>query len=242
MSVWTEYTQQTPKGTAGSLFDLTVHTVDSFRNSEKDGVLLPGMGVVKGENPGIDIALPTAGKTIEDFIGIVMFGGTNELDMKNNLVIPENYQVSVMRYGRVWVKMAAEQSPKYGDPVHLVIQGEKDVGCFKTAADEGNTIQINARIIEVSSNDLVAIELYNQMNATASASVDLSGYQKKITATGILKGDGQGTISTASEGTDFTKVKRLNDLEDVEISSEQDNDTLKYKSGTWKNDPGSEAV
>ena len=68
MSLWTEYSQQTPKGTAGSLYDLTVHTVDSFRNEEADGVLLPGVGVVHGTNPGTDIALPKTGATADKFV------------------------------------------------------------------------------------------------------------------------------------------------------------------------------
>lgn len=165
MSIWTEYNQQTPKGAAGSLFDLTVHAVDTFCNSEEDGVLKPGMGVVHGENPGSDIALPKSGATADKFVGVAMYGGTNELDMKNNLVIPKHSEISVMRYGRVWVKMAKEQEPTYGDAVYLVVSGD-EAGCFKTEK-EGDVIQVNARVIEVSSDELVAIELYNQMNVAA---------------------------------------------------------------------------
>lgn len=177
MSLWTEYSQQTPKGTAGSLYDLTVHAVDSFRNQEADGVLLPGVGVVHGTNPGVDISLPKASSTADKFVGVVMYGGSNELDMKNNLIIPNGYHVSVMRTGRVWVKMAADEEPSYGDPVFLVVTGD-DVGCFRAASDD-DTIQINARIIEVGSNGLAAIELFNQIGGAGSglstaADVDLS--------------------------------------------------------------------
>lgn len=167
MSLWTEYSQQTPKGTAGSLYDLTVRTVDSFRNEEADGVLLPGVGVVHGTNPGTDIALPKTGATADKFVGVVMYGGSNELDMKKNqLIIPEGYHVSVMRNGRVWVKMAEGEEPTYGAPVFLVVGGD-GAGLFKTSAEEG-TVPINARIIEVGSNGLAAIELYNQMTAASS--------------------------------------------------------------------------
>lgn len=168
MSLWTEYSQQTPKGTAGSLYDLTVHTVDSFRNQEADGVLLPGVGVVYGTNPGVDIALPAEGATADKFVGVVMYGGSNELDMKNNLIIPEGYHVSVMRNGRVWVKMIEGDEPNYGDPVYLVTDGD-EAGCFTTSA-ENSALQISARIIEVGSNGLAAIELYNQMSAAPAAS------------------------------------------------------------------------
>lgn len=170
MSVWTEYSQQTPKGTAGSLYDLTVHAVDSFRNEEDDGVLLPGVGVVHGTIPGTTVALPAADSTADKFLGVVMFGGSNELDMKNNLIIPNGYQVSVMRYGRVWIKLAADVEASYGDPVYLVTDGD-DKGCFDVS-DESGGIQINARIVETSSNGLAAIELYNQMHVAPAATGD----------------------------------------------------------------------
>lgn len=177
MSLWTEYSQQTPKGTAGSLYDLTAHTVDSFHNLEADGVLLPGVGVVHGTIPGTDIALPKEGATADKFVGVVMYGGSNELDMKNNLIIPKGYTVSVMRSGRVWVKMAEDEEPSYGDPVFLVVTGD-EVGCFRAAAGD-DTIQINARIVEAGSNGLAAIELFNQIGGAGSglstaADVDLS--------------------------------------------------------------------
>lgn len=173
MSLWTEYSQQTPKGTAGSLYDLTVHTVDSFRNQEADGVLLPGVGVVHGANPGVDIALPKTSSTADKFVGVVMYGGSNELDMKNNLIIPNGYQVSVMRHGRAWVKLAADEEPICGDPVFLVVTGD-DAGRFRAASND-DAIQINARIIEVGSNGLAAIELYNQMNTAPAAANGAGG-------------------------------------------------------------------
>lgn len=180
MSVWTEYTQQTPKGTAGSLFDLTVHTVDSFRNSEDDGVLQPGMGVVNGENPGSDIAIPAAGKTADDFVGIAMFGGTNELDMKNKLVIPENYQVSVMRHGRAWVMLSADAQPIFGGAVYLIVSGA-EAGRFTSGeADDGSTVAINARFLTEKDGNLAAVELFGTPAAaivkptTANDKVDVA--------------------------------------------------------------------
>ena len=47
------------------------------------------------------------------------------------LFILNNQNVGVMRRGRVWVRLAADAAPKYGDPVHLLNSGD-DVGCFST--------------------------------------------------------------------------------------------------------------
>lgn len=114
MSVWTEYSQQTPKGAAGSLYDLTSHVVDSFMNEENDGVMGYGVGVVVGTTPGTSCKLPATGATADKFLGIVMNGGTNEMNMNGVVNIPKGYHLSVMRQGRVWAKLADEQTPAYG--------------------------------------------------------------------------------------------------------------------------------
>lgn len=163
MSVWTEYSQQTPKGTAGSLYDLTEHAVDTFNNTEADGVLNFGVGVVRGTDPANEIALPVAASTANEFVGVVMNGGTHEMDMSGNSRIVKNYSVSVMRYGRVWVRLVDGEEPVANDPVHLVVSGD-DAGSFKTAEEAGSTIQIKAKFLGTkSSNGVAAIELYNQM-------------------------------------------------------------------------------
>lgn len=172
MSVWTEYSQQTPKGTAGSLYDLTSHVVDSFMNEEEDGAMGYGVGVVVGSTPGANCKLPAAGATADQFLGIVMNGGTNEMNMNGVVNIPNGCSLSVMRQGRIWAKLASEQTPAYGGAVHLVINGT-DVGCLKTAADSTNTIQIPARFLgEKTGENLVAIELFPYNPATSVAGAD----------------------------------------------------------------------
>lgn len=48
MSMWTNYTQSTPAGVAGGLYDLTDHVVDS-RMNEAAGLKF-GMGGCSGQN------------------------------------------------------------------------------------------------------------------------------------------------------------------------------------------------
>lgn len=211
MSVWTEYSQQTPKGTAGSLYDLTSHVVDSFMNEENDGVMGYGVGVVVGTTPGTNCKLPATGATADKFLGIVMNGGTNEMNMNGVVNIPKGYHLSVMRQGRVWAKLADGQTPAYGGAVYLVINGT-GAGCLKTAADGSNTIQIPARFLgEKTGENLVAIELYPYNPAAsgggaagASSLGDLSDVDLSTPAT-----DGQVLKYSASDtkwkpGTDST--------------------------------------
>ena len=70
MSMWTNYTQSTPAGVAGGLYDLTDHVVDS-RMNEAAGLKF-GMGVVQGKTAGKTVKLPATGATIDKFEGIIM--------------------------------------------------------------------------------------------------------------------------------------------------------------------------
>lgn len=163
MSIWTEYNNRTPAGVAGGLYDLTAHVVDSFRIDAADGEVKCGMGVVHGTVPGSDVTVPSAASTIDKFVGVIMNGGNNEMDMKGQIVIRNNSQQSIMRSGRVWVRLAADAEPAYGDQAHLILSGD-DAGCFGATGG----LAINARFITMAQNGIAVIELYNQLNAAPS--------------------------------------------------------------------------
>lgn len=160
MSMWTNYTQSTPAGVAGGLYDLTDHVVDS-RMNEAAGLKF-GMGVVQGKTAGKTVKLPATGATIDKFEGIILNDVNRELDMQGELKLQPKSTVSVMSSGRIWVRLASGVAPKYGDPVFLVINGA-GLGCFKTAADSANTLQINARFLgEKDNSEIAPIELFAQ--------------------------------------------------------------------------------
>ena len=165
MSMWTNYTQSTPAGVAGGLYDLTDHVVDS-RMNEAAGLKF-GMGVVQGKTAGKTVKLPATGATIDKFEGIIM-ADVREMDAQGDVSVAAKSTVSVMQYGRIWVRIADGVEPKYGDPVHLIINGT-GVGCFKAAADGANTLELNARFIGgKDSSNIAPIMLYNQMHKTAA--------------------------------------------------------------------------
>lgn len=131
MSVQTSYGNQTPKGVAGGIYDMFHYPVDSRFNEETDGVLRFGVGVVPGTLPGSSVKLPAADSTAAQFEGVVLNGYDRQQDLSGKLFILNNQNVGVMRRGRVWVRLAADAAPKYGDEVHLLTSGD-DVGCFST--------------------------------------------------------------------------------------------------------------
>ena len=156
----------TPVGNAGGLYDVSNYVMNSRINGEEaDGSLKFGMGCVQGDIPGQTIAKPTAASTLAKFEGIVMNGGITEMDKSGKAVICSNATVNVLRSGRAWVRIGADQEPKYGDPVHLLNSGE-EAGCFATAGG----IAVNAMFIGSKGTGNVApIELYYQQIVSAGA-------------------------------------------------------------------------
>lgn len=168
MSVQTSYTNATPRGIAGGLYDLSSHMVDSRRYNDTARLQF-GTGVVIGENPGEDVAKPKAASTAADFEGVVMNGGTTEQTMTGEVYVMAGQTVSVMRYGRIWVRVSPEAHPAYGKDAFLVTDGEQK-GKFTTSDDSATKIAVPMRFIGGRDNGIVPAELYHQKeNASTKA-------------------------------------------------------------------------
>lgn len=162
MSAQTRYGYSTPKGHAGGIYDLAPYAVDSFINEAETGVLKFGMGVVQGSNPGHNINVPAAGATAAKFEGIATNNRTTEYDVEGKLTVRNGAPVGVMRYGRIYGRIAADVEPAPGEAVYLIVSGD-EAGCF-TNAKSDTAVAIKARFL--SGVDTVAqvavIELFNQ--------------------------------------------------------------------------------
>lgn len=165
MSVQTSYTQATPKGAAGGLYDLSNRAINTRLNSESGNALKFGMGVVQGATPGSDIKVPAAGATAAKFEGIVVNGYTNEMNREGAVSISPGASVGVLQYGKIWARLAPNDAPAYGDKLYLVISGD-NAGLFtKTSGD--NTVEVNGRFIGgKGTGDIAPVELYYQAPAT----------------------------------------------------------------------------
>lgn len=165
MSAQTRYSFSTPIGAAGGIVDLAPYAIDTFLNEEENGVLKFGTGVVQGSKPGINIVLPASGATADTFEGIATNNRTTEYDMDGKLAVRKGASVGVMRYGRIYGRVAADVEPAYGDPVYLIAGGD-EAGCFTNAAGD-STIAVKGRFLGgVDTNAQIAvIELFNQAQA-----------------------------------------------------------------------------
>ena len=158
MSAQTVYSFSTPIGQAGGIYDLAPYEVDAFCNESENGVMKFGMGVVAGTNAGNGVKVGAG-----DFEGIVTNRRTTENAILGGVVLNKGCTVGVMRYGRIYGLLAADEEPAYGDAVYLVTTGD-DAGCFsKTATD--NTA-VAGRFLGGAHDGIALIELFNQAQPT----------------------------------------------------------------------------
>lgn len=162
MSAQTRYNYSTPIGAAGFIVDLAPHAVDTFLNEENTGKMLFGVGVVQGTDPGTKIKLPATGATAATFEGITTNNHTTEYDMEGNIHIIKGAAVGVMRYGRIYARVATGVTPAYGDKAYMLISGD-EAGYF-TNVSGNSAVAIKGRFL--GTVDTVAhiaqIELFNE--------------------------------------------------------------------------------
>lgn len=160
MSAQIKYGYSTPMGAAGGIVDLAPYAIDTFLNENETGVLF-GMGVVQGTKPGINVAKPASGATAAKFEGIVTNNRTTEFDMNGKLTVKKGASVGVMRYGRVYGRVAAGIKPAYGEKAYLIISGD-EAGCFTNVSS--NNVAVAARFLSTvdTAAQIAVIELFNQ--------------------------------------------------------------------------------
>ena len=164
MSAQTTYRYNTPLGAAGGIVDLAPYAIDTFLNEENTGVMNFGIGVVQGATAGTGIKKPISTSTAAVFEGITTNNRTTEYDTEGAINIKKNAAVGVMRYGRIYGRVATNVTPTYGAAVYMIKSGD-EAGYFTTSSD--GTIAIKARFLgKFDANDMIAeIELFNQAQA-----------------------------------------------------------------------------
>lgn len=173
MSAQTTYNFSSPIGSPGGLVDLAPHAIDTFLNGENTGVLKFGVGVVQGATPGTDIKLPTSTSTAAKFEGITVNNRTTEYDVEGKAHLRKGKATGVLKYGRIYARVAADAAPAYGDALYLIPTGD-EAGYFTKDADNGETgdakvsyIAIKGRFLGAvdSTAQVAPVELYNTPNS-----------------------------------------------------------------------------
>lgn len=157
MAAQMNYGYSTPKGFAGSKFDLTpIDEVVTRQNEEKDGVLGFGVAVVQGTSAGASVKLPTSDSTADKFEGIVLHQANTEQDRDGKVIVKNGVSLGIVRHGHVWGKTASDAVPAYGAKAYVVISGE-DAGKFTEKSD--GTVDIGAKFGRYTDDGIAVIEL-----------------------------------------------------------------------------------
>jgi len=159
------YGFQTQRGVPGTLYDMSPHTIDSRQNAEEVlGTMQFGVGVVKGDIPGSNVRLPQSGDTSDMFEGVSMGSQTSYMDMEGNFKVNPKQTIGLLRWGRPWVRVVADLTIQYGDPVYLVVSGD-DRGLFTNEDGGTDTWAINATFVDgLGTSNVAPIQIYNQSN------------------------------------------------------------------------------
>lgn len=146
MAVQTSYGFGFPKGVAGGLYDLSAHEIATRQAENK---VTFGVGVVVGSQKGIDVMLPTASSTADEFEGVMVHNSImTELDINNKLMIADKRTVGCLTFGRLWVKIGENAEPEYKERIYLITDGE-EVGMFTTETDPSTKIKLDGYFLGI---------------------------------------------------------------------------------------------
>jgi len=160
------YSQKMSYGVAGGLYDLSYHVVDTRINEAADDVLLFGLGVVEGTSAGVNVNVPAKTAVKADFEGVVVNSHAHEQDYYGDVKIRNNETVGVMREGRIFVRIAKEAEPAYGDTVYLITDGT-EAGYFTNDNTDVTAIKLTGYFLAAKANDGIA-PVYINVDKAAS--------------------------------------------------------------------------
>lgn len=160
MGVQNKYGFSTVAGAAGGIFDLAPYAIDSFINEENNGAIRFGEAAFRGTKAGLNVKKAYAGATADKFEGIITNDRCTEYDVDGNLSIRKGASLGVMRYGRIYARLAEDVTPAVGDKVYVVLSGD-DAGCFTN--DASGNVEIAARFLGTkdASANIALVELFN---------------------------------------------------------------------------------
>ena len=154
------YTSQ--RNVPGGLVDSSPRSAVSRANGGTTPVKF-GYGVVCGDKPGVNVTLPGATSTADEFEGIVM-AGIAERDLDGAVANNPTKMLGILEWGKAWVCVPEGLTIAYGEQLYLITSGA-NAGKF-TNDDGTGTIAVNGRFIgAVDSGDIAPVNLYNAPNA-----------------------------------------------------------------------------
>ena len=158
MAVQTTYSEA-KAGFPGALVDTSAHSMVTRKNGADTGKLFFGMGVVRGTTPGEDVAIPATGATAAKFEGVTVYAANTEMDEDGAVKLNKGMALDVLQSGKIYVLVADDVDPAYGDAVYLVISGD-DAGKF-TKTSGATAVAIKAKFLGAAEDGVAPAQFYD---------------------------------------------------------------------------------
>ena len=161
MSMAVQMTYNEPgRGIPGGLYDRSAYEAVTRRNGAETGKLFFGLGVVQGDEPGVNVEIPETGATAEKFEGVVMYSANVEMDDDGKVLLRTGQVIDVCQSGKLWVQIPEEVEPAYGEAAYLIVTGE-DAGKFTN--DAGSNVALKAKFIGAAENGVAPVMFAAQL-------------------------------------------------------------------------------
>ena len=158
------YGYDIPAGVPGGIYGLENYDVVARLNDETTGTMKFGVGVVIGENAGNSVKLPTSTDTSAQFEGVVVYTANREFTYDGATNLKKGTPLSIMNYGKVWVRTGDNAKAAYGAEAYLITDGA-EAGCFTDSTDTATKVAVKARFLTEVTDGLAVVELFNSKNA-----------------------------------------------------------------------------
>lgn len=158
------YGYNIPAGVAGGIYGLENYDIVARLNDEETGKMKFGVGVVQGAKAGNSVKIPVVGSTAAQFEGVVVYTANRELTYEGDTNLRKGTPLSIMNYGKAWVRTGESAAVTYGADAYLITDGD-EAGCFTTSGDGATKVAVKGRFITEVTDGLAVVELFNSKNA-----------------------------------------------------------------------------
>jgi hypothetical protein len=139
----TSYSQYMEPAIAGTLYDMSPHTIDSKAAEATIGL---GFGLIAGTDPATQAKVPTATFST-GFIGVALLQA-KEQDSDGNVVYATTATVPVLRKGRAWVPFISGYAITAETAAYLICTGD-NAGQWTSSAGATALAALSTPIITV---------------------------------------------------------------------------------------------
>lgn len=148
-------------GLPGGLVDRAAYSAVTRCNEQNSGAMFFGYGVVRGSEPGKNVKIPDNTATADKFEGVVMYSANVEMNIDGDVYLEKGRALDILQSGKVYVQVADDVEPIYGDSVYLIVEGDESGKFTNTSGSSPKTVQIKAKFLGTVDDGIAPAQFYD---------------------------------------------------------------------------------